>query len=289
MFTNNVRDLPVGGGHRTGMCDIKGRLVGLMDLYATGPSANGEAVLLVLEGVTPGEFEERYGKYIVFDDVEMSDLTPQTGLLTLQGPDAAGVLARAGLPEPATGILLKGEVAVLRKERVGEVGFDILVPRTEADALSASLIAAGAVPATFEHLELRRVEAGIVRWPVDMPGRVFPPELGLRDEILHFEKGCYIGQEVINRIDVMGELRRDLVGVRVEGELPKADWEIRIGGKAVGKLTSPMLSPTHGWIGLAVVRKPHDAPGTEVMLVSDDMTAGATIAELPFSGPTPLA
>jgi folate-binding protein YgfZ len=285
MFTNNARDLAAGAGQRTGMCDAKGRLLGLMDLYAVeGPGAGGaETFLAVLEGVTAAEFEERYGKYIVFDDVELTDRTPHVAVLTVQGPDAAAILARAGLQVPG-GVAVKDGLTMLRKDRGGGLGFDVIAPIERAQAVADALLAAGAAAGSVEELEILRVEAGKVRWPVDAPGRVFPAELGLRDEILHFEKGCYIGQETINRIDVMGEVRRMLVGVRVNAELPSGDWDLRVDGKSVGKLTSAVRSPSLGWIGLAMVRKPADEPGTKVTLVCENMSAEGVVAALPFAG-----
>lgn len=279
MFTNNARDLAALDGQRTAMCDAKGRLLGLLDLYAVGE----HAFVAILEGVSAEDFEERYGKYIVFDDVELTDLTPTFAVLTVQGEGAREVLVAAGLPVPDLA-WAAGEVSVARHDRAGG-GFDLLVPKGRKQALVQALVAAGAELVPFDRLDARRVALGRVRWPVDMPGRALIHELGsLRDEVCHFEKGCYIGQETIHRVDVMGEVRKRLVGLRIATEEPPAgDWEVQVDGKAVGRLTSPVRSDL-GVIGLAVVRKPHDAPGTPVQLVSGDRVLQAEVAPLPFPG-----
>lgn len=275
MFTNNVRDLPVGGGQRSAMCDAKGKLLGLLDLYLVAD----DRVLVVLEGSTAEDFEERYGKYIVFDDVELT--RAEGSLLTIQGPCSESVLASLGLPIPALGHAAVGQVAVMRRDRTGLGGFDVLT--TDA-GLGERLGAAAIAEGTFDTLEVLRVEAGKVRWPVDMPGRFLIHELGLRDEVCHFEKGCYVGQEIIHRLDVMGQVRRAITGIRLDSMPSGGECELKIGDDAIGRLTSPVRSPELGAIGLAVVRKPHDAPGTEVELVSGERRIRARTCALPMRG-----
>lgn len=259
MFTNNARDLPVGGGQRTAACDAKGKLVGLMDLYLVEESV----VRLVVEGTSYDDFEARYAKYVVFDDVEMADETTSFAAFTLQGPDAAEHLAAAGLPVPKQGFAAIDGIEVLRRGRGNEPGFDLLLPSGSADAVHARLVAAGAIPGTWDDVERARVRAGRARWPEDVPGRALVHELGaLKDEVLAFDKGCYIGQEVVHRVDVMGQVRKHLVRVKVDGTEPVASGAELVATDAVaGLLTSP-VKDGDAWLGLAVVRSPLDAPGT---------------------------
>lgn len=271
MFTNNVRDLPVGEGQRTAMCDVKGRLVGLFDLYLP---AEGR-VVAVLEGVPPEEFETRYEKYVVFDDVEI--VHRDWAVRTLQGPKAREILQAAGLPVPELAWAEADGIVVVRKARAGE-GFDLLAAPDGIEAVVSRLIAAGATAATAEELEVARVERGKVRWPHDMPGRSLVFELGLRDEVCHFEKGCYVGQEIIHRLDVMGKTRKRLVGLSAKEAIPAG--ELKLGDDAVGVCTSPVISAEHGAIALAVVRMPSDSAGT----VLDAGGVAVTVHELPFAG-----
>jgi folate-binding protein YgfZ len=278
MFTNNVRDLPVGGGHRTAMCDAKGKLHGLMRLYL----ASDEEVVAALEGVTVEEFEERYGKYVVFDDVELIDRSAEVAGFTVQGVEADSVLRACGWPVPERDYARSG-VEVLRHARAGEPGVDVLVPRSLAAEAEAALQRAGAVNVPWAVWDVARVEAGRVRWPVDMPGRFLLHELGLRDEVCHFEKGCYIGQEIIHRVDVMGQIRRALVGVRIE-EMPLSTGPLPLEreGSNVGTLTSVVHSERFGCIGLAVLRQPLDTPGTALSVVDGERRIGARVSGLPF-------
>jgi folate-binding protein YgfZ len=276
MFTNNVRDLPVGEGHRTAMCDAKGRLHGLLDLFLE----REDRVLVLLEGVSAAEFEERYGKYIVFDDVELTDLTNDVHLFSIQGPQASAVVSAVGLPIPERAVAASERATVVRRNRTREGGFDILV---RGGALTRQdLVAAGATEALPAELEVARVELGKVRWPVDMPGRFLLHELGLRDEVCSFEKGCYIGQEIIHRLDVMGQLRKRLVGVRLAARIDADGALVLHQGQEVGRLTSVVQSPSLGPIGLSVVRMPADVPGTAVEVAVGDARVKAIISALPF-------
>jgi folate-binding protein YgfZ len=284
MFTNNVRDLPVLGGQRTAMCDAKGKLLGLGDLYAVAD----DTVLLLVEGWDREAFLAHYGKYIVLDDVELDDDSDRLSVITVQGADAERELAARGLSIPGPVYVATGPegqpvvgfswaeangVGVARRDRCGRGGFDVVVPKGMALNLPAS---------NPETLESDRVALGEVRWPNDMPARFLLHELGLRDRVCSFEKGCYIGQEVVHRIDVMGQVRRGLAGVRVAGDAPDGA-EILSDGAVVGRLTSTVTHPRWGRIGLAVLRKPNDTPGTPVAVRWDGGQADGVVSALPFA------
>jgi folate-binding Fe-S cluster repair protein YgfZ len=106
-----------------------------------------------------------------------------------------------------------------------------------------------------------------------------PAEIGLRDELLSFDKGCYLGQESIHRIDVLGDVKRKLVGVRVPGASDlRPGAPVTADGAVVGELTSPTLLPNGDLVGLAVVKRPYDTPGTAVRAGEHP----ARIESLPF-------
>ena len=279
MFTQDLRAPAPGTATSSAWCDDRGRMLGLMRVAATGP----DALLLVLQGVDFEAFQARFSRYIVFDDVEMTDHTGEVALITMQGPRAGAVLHAAGSPAPE-GWEGEAPFGVLRHDRLATRGFDLLVPRAEAAATLAALEAAGAVVATAADLETRRVLAGQPAWPDDMDDHTFPHELGLRDEVLSFEKGCYVGQEIINRMDTFAKVRRVLVGVVVDGEeVPPAGAEVRVAGKRVGRLTSPVRAPGVV-VGLCVIRREHEAPGTEVEVADGERIWRGTVAVLPLAG-----
>jgi folate-binding protein YgfZ len=280
MFTNNIRNLPVGQVNASAMVDDKARVQGLLRTCATGP----EAFLVLLEGVPPEAFAARYEKYIIFDDVEMTDISSEVGLLSVQGPEAGATLVRAGLPVPAAGGHEEREgVRVITHARTVAGGFDIVVPRAALVQWWATLRASGARPAGLDAQEALRIDAGLPRWPVDMSDRSLLHELNLVPTHASFEKGCYIGQEVINRIDVMGQVNKKIRGLRFEtGALPAHGAEVRLGDEVVGTVLSRSAiggAPR----ALALLRKAAWSKGTRVSVTAGEGSMEATVSDLPFT------
>lgn len=125
-----------------------------------------------------------------------------------------------------------------------------------------------------EQVEARRIAAGRPCM-ADADTKQLPHELGLRPTHLHFEKGCYRGQEIIHRVDVMGGVRKQLTGLRLHGATGE---QLERDGRKVGRVGTRAVHPTLGLIALAVVRNEHREPGTE--LVCGDGTA--TVQALPM-------
>jgi len=276
MFTQNIRDLAVGSATRTAWCDDRGRMLGLADLYAVAD----DALLFVLEGVPASAFFERFEKFVVFDDVTLTDETDKTALITVQGATAADIVRKAGHPTP-DGWVGSGPFGVGRRDRTGYGGYDLVVPRADADATLAALITAGAVPGRAEVLEVLRIEAGRPAWPADMDDKTFPHEVGLRDEVLDFRKGCYVGQEIINRMDTFAKVPRALIGLTIEGDAPTGAV-LLADDKPVGRLGSVIRSPERGVIGLGLVKRPHEAPGGLLRVVDGERSWTARVQTLPF-------
>ncbi|MBW1877848.1 MAG: folate-binding protein YgfZ, partial [Deltaproteobacteria bacterium] len=240
MFTQNVNALASGSATRSAFCDDRGRMLGMMDLYCTGL----DAFLAVLEGVSAADFVDRFARFVIFDELEMTDRTDEVALVTLQGAGTDTVWQAGGHGAPDQGWVGDSPHGVGRHDRTGLGGFDFLLPRADREAALEGLEKAGAMPVASEVLEVLRVEAGLPCWPVDMGERAFPHEMGLRDTTLDFDKGCYVGQEIINRMDTRGTMRRQLSGLRVEGEeLVPVGAVVTADGKEVGVLTSPVWSP----------------------------------------------
>ncbi len=262
MFTNNVRDLAVGLSQRSAMTDDRGRLLGLMDLHALAD----DRFLLVLDGLTVASFVERYERYVVFDDVEIQ---PRTLIgSTLQGPGAPdrmrGWIGDQELPHEGQHIQ-SGDRLIVGRDRGGR-GFDVF-----GEPFAASDHGAQAV------LETWRVCAGQLRF-AEVTTPALPHEHGLRDAVLHFEKGCYLGQEAIHRLDVQGNPRRSLVGCAFEAAGAAPGPLFTTEGVEVGRLVA-CVDLQIGSFGLGVVRKPHDEVG--IVLVASG--AEGRVTTLPFT------
>lgn len=285
MFTNNVKRLRPGGGNRSVMADDRGRVLGLLDLYCVSDTQ----FLGVLDGVDTEWFEKRYQLYIVLDDVEMELYAEAPWVLSIQGPRAAEVLATLGLPAPAedhahveVGATDGTGLRVCRKDRTGLGGYDLLVPAAALDTTFAAAIAAGARPAGQAALDALRIRAGRAAWPRDGSDKSMVHELRYDKECCNFEKGCYVGQEVINRIDVKGQLTKRLTGlVMGEDALPPEGAEVVLGDEVVGTVSSAARVLGRP-LALGVLRKSAWEPGTDVVVRAGDRSVRARVSELPF-------
>lgn len=289
MFTNNIRALRPGSGNISAMVDDKAKIQGLLDLLCTEDTR----FLALLDGVTPEDFSARYARFIIFDDVELEDQSEALGRLSVQGPGAAAVLARAGLPVPAAvgqhSAVGEGDeaVRVYARPRSRPGGYEIVAPRALLPTLWEALIRSGATPVGTAAQEVLRIEAGLARWPVDMGERALPHEMRLVERACAFDKGCYIGQEVINRIDVMGQVAKKLWGLELaENAIPPLGAEVKLDDTAVGVVASGAREGSRARC-LAVLRKAAWKPGLVVTVTAGERTVSATVYDLPFSVPEP--
>ena len=234
-------------------------------------------LLLVVEG-NAGEFvRQQLETHIIFDQVELEPLTLTT--LTLQGEAAAQLVEEVVgvVPEPNTFLPFGDGGVVVPVKRSVSGGYDLHIPVEDAAALFDTLKEAGAVPAGEEALGTARVLAGIPAVETEAGEGVLPQEAGL-EYAVSYTKGCYLGQEIMARIEARGNLRRSLQGLLM-ADTPKTDErDIFADGKKVGRLGTVAHHPELGVIGLAVLRKDLDGVGLEVAGVS------AQVTPLPFAG-----
>ena len=161
---------------------------------------------------------------------------------------------------------------------VTDTGIDVLCEAEATDAVRDALLAAGATPVSEDAAEIVRVEHGRPRYGIDADDSTIPQEAGLNARAVSFTKGCYVGQETVARLFYRGKPNRHLRGLKLS-EPTATGTELRLGERVVGRLASSLVSPTHGPIALALVRR-EAAPGDTV-----EVAGGATaqVVELPFS------
>lgn len=256
MVTNHVQQLQAGQGCYAFFLNAQGRILGDLNLFCFA-----DALLLDTEPETRRSSYEHLDKYIIADDVALEDVTEKTIELCLEGPHAAGVLEALGAPVPETAWshLPWGTRTVARPG-----GFAIIAPREERAALVGQLESAGAVAAGPEAARTVRLEAGRPRYGEDITDKHLPQETQLLHAI-HFDKGCYLGQEIVERIRSRGGIHRFLVRLAIDGrEPPPPGTKIAAGDKEVGEITSAAYSPAAGRVvALGYVRLgefPKDTP-----------------------------
>ena len=198
------------------------------------------------------------------------------GLLSLIGPEARTVAGAEGLGR-AEHDNARAEIAGHPVVLVAtDLGVDVFTEAADTDAVREALDA----PVVSEEVaEIVRVESGRPRYGVDLDDGVIPQEAGLNERAVSFTKGCYVGQETVARLFYRGKPNRHLRGLRLSADAVPGD-ELRLGEKVVGKLATVAVSPTHGSIALALVRREAE-PGATVAV--GDAAAPAVVVALPFA------
>lgn len=260
MFSNNIRALQPSEGNRSAICDDRGRVQGLLDVYCLDP----EHFLCVLDGVDQEWFLNRFKMYLILDDIELDDVQPE--LFHLCGPNTEFVLQSTGLPTPPQdqSVAQDDVHTVLRKNRFGPNGVDIIT--SDVNVLQERLQQAGAHLVPEQAFDALRILHGRARWPNDGSDKSMIHELQLNEECCAFDKGCYIGQEIINRIDVKGLINKKIQRLQITGEATLQD-SLMLDGKIVGTLSS-IAQLDDRTVGLSVLRKKAWTPGTRLSLAS---------------------
>ncbi len=284
LVTCDVKGLEPGRGAYGFVTSLKGRVMADLAVLALD-----DRLWLELPASVAGPIAEHLLKYVIVDRVE---IRPLDGVipLGLVGPRSAEVLGAGELPEADFGhlqIRLCGaEVRAVREPPLGEVpAWTLWVPATRAGDLFEQLLERGAAhalrPVGHRALDRLRLEAGRPLFGVDFGPDHFPQETGLEAAAVSYDKGCYLGQEVVARIHYRGGVNRHLRGLMGSGAPPDdlVGREVSAGGRAAGTVTS--AAPADGgWLGLAILHRRAE-PGAEGEIAGG---AVARVVEPPFAG-----
>jgi folate-binding protein YgfZ len=280
LSTNELATLEIGAGAATVLTTNKGRIVDLLHVHRS------EDRLVVF--TSPGN-QQRVAEWIDFytfvEDVEVEDVTGETAMLSLTGLDSTKFLD--GLTDgQASSLATYGRLSaqisdvaaeVYRSDFLGSPSFDIVVDAEHRDSLFGVLTDVGATPAGGDVIEALRVQRGIPAFGKELTEDYNPHEANLVHHV-SFSKGCYIGQEVIARLQTYKKVSKYLVGLRWEGESPATGSFLTHDGKRVGVVTSVARMPHTGAnLGLGYVRKEFVEDGATVV---DDTGNETTIKVL---------
>ena len=289
--TNDVNGLADGQWNEAAMLNIQGRMLAWMRIFAVPGVLLADLPAAILTATA-----ETLDRYLIMEKVEIEDATEEFSLLSVQGPRAAeavraatGVDAAALAPHTLTTEEGPGgaPLIVARATQTGESGFDLFVAAEVAallwDRLSEAVHGVGGRPAGWEALNWLRVEAGLPWWGHELDTRVVPLEARL-ERAISFTKGCYIGQEIIARIDARGQVNNLLGVLRLPaGVLPSPDSRILAGEKPMGRITTAIQSPALGVpLALAYMRREWAEPGRTVEVEVDGARVTAETSTLPF-------
>jgi folate-binding protein YgfZ len=289
MVTNNIRDLASKQGVYAFLLNPQGRILGDMFVYNLG-----ETLVVETDHSQVEKIVATFDHYIIMDDVEVADVSAEQTALGLAGPKSRAALNAAGIEVPEMQPLQTitpqcncdcgcVECTVVRGEDAQGQSFEIWLAPKDVYKTWRALIAAGATPAGSEALEMRRIVAGVPLYGVDIRERDLPQETE-QMRALNFNKGCYVGQEIVERIRSRGNVHRKFTGFLLEGAAAIAvGAKITSDEKEVGEVTSVATVPTPSGertVALGYIRREVGVPGGEVTIG----TAKATVVQLPLDG-----
>jgi tRNA-modifying protein YgfZ len=218
MSTNHIQQLTPGTGCYAFFLNDKGRVLADANVLCLP-----DYFLLDIEPETRQPLYQHLDHYIIADDVVLEDVTEATASIAVEGPLAPDVMQRAGapIPETAYSTVNWGDWTVARLDSTGSAGFFIFAPVAENEALISRLQSAGAEFADAEAARIVRLEHGKARFGEDISDRFLAQEAN-QPHALHFSKGCYLGQEIVERVRSRGQIHRVLMPLTLETTEPPA-------------------------------------------------------------------
>ncbi len=287
LLTNDIEALLPGTGCYATMLTAQGRMMTDMRVLELG-----DAVLLDVPAQVAGAIRDHLDRFVFSEDVQVEDVSGTRVELGLYGPRALDVLRGAAVEGIApstlfasTRIQIAGADALLvRSDEIGLPGYDIITAPAGIQTIRAALLDAGAVEASPLDVETVRIESGRPRFGADTDADTIPLEAGLEERAISRSKGCYVGQEVIVRVQDRGHGRvaRRLVGLTLPADapLPIRGASIVVGLKDLGRVTSSTFSPALARpVALGYVHRDYVAPGTAVTIAG---AGEANVAALPL-------
>ena len=274
-LTNDIEALVPGGGCYSALLDRKGRMQADMRVLRVAE----DEIWIAVEPEATAVVERHLTMYSVGRDVAVRDQSADFAAFALVGPAVGELTGMAPLAKEHD----HAEVAIdginARSVRTS-IGMDLIVPAEAAEAVAAALANRGLAAVDEAALEILRVELGIPRFGREMTNETIPQEAGINERAVSFTKGCYIGQETVARLHYKGKPNRHLRGLALERPVP-AGSAVSNNDRELGTIGTAVISPAHGPIALAVLRR-EAQPGDEVAVEADSATTSARVVELPF-------
>jgi folate-binding protein YgfZ len=264
LLTNDIANLKEGHGTRACLLTPKARI--LADMYIHNL---GDRMLLDTGEASPDRLKATLDQFVITEDIQIQNSTNELLLLSLQGPKTADMIRQmlrtdvSKIERLANQSL--GPSVIINHDRTGQGGYDLIIPRNEAESVWQAFLLQGVQPVGAEALDILRLEAALPRYGVDLDENTLVLEAGLKDAI-SFNKGCYMGQETVARATFIGRVNRRLAQFQTKGPHGLGSGARLYGNdKEVGLVTSSAYSPAlSGVVGLGYIQKDFAMEGTQV-------------------------
>jgi len=261
MTTQDVQALTPGQGCYAFFLNAQGRILGDVNIFC-----REDSFLLDTEPETRQKLYDHIDRYIIADDVTLLDVTGEMSTIAIEGPQAAAVLERLGAPVPEADYATRSwsRSIVARVSSTGARGYSIFMLPTK----KAEIIAALNIPeATAEEARTVRIEHGKPRYGEEITERYLVQETAQLNAV-SFSKGCYLGQEIVERVRSRAQIHRVLRRLAIDAtEPPPAGTKLKSGDADSAEIASAVYSPMLEKVAaLAYVRTQFAEPGTELLL-----------------------
>ena len=264
MTTQEVQSLTPGQGCYAFFLNAQGRILGDANLFC-----REDSFLLDTEPETRQKLFDHIDRYIIADDVTLEDATGHLATVAVEGPHAAAVLESLDAPVPEADYEARAwsSMIVARVSSTGAGGFFIFLPSAKKAELIAALDAAGVPEATPQEAHEVRIERGRPRYGEEITERYLVQETA-QLQAVSFSKGCYLGQEIVERVRSRAQIHRVLRRLEIEmSEPPAAGSKLKAGEADAGEIASAVFSPALGKVvAMAYMRTSFAEPGTEIRL-----------------------
>ena len=262
MTTQQVEQMKPGDGAYAFFLNAQGRILGDVNLFCLE-----KHFLLDTEPETHQKLFEHVDRYIIADDVTLEDITEEMATIAVEGPQAASVLEKLGAPIPETPYQMRawGDRIIARVSSTGSEGYFVFLPASGRPELAGQL--AGVPEASADEARLVRIEHGHPRYGEEITERYLVQETG-QTHAVNFTKGCYLGQEIVERVRSRAQIHRVLRRLEIDTlEPPAAGTKLTSDGRDAAEIASSAFSPAlRKVVALAYVRVAFAEPGTELRL-----------------------
>jgi tRNA-modifying protein YgfZ len=275
--TNDVTTLAPHRTVTTVLTSPTARILDVLQLFDEGDAIG----ILPLPGRAETTYPYLRRRIFFNDNVTLTNASAAYTIFDLEGENAGDWLSAQGIEPPpldgsVTGTLAGVSVRVLGQPGLAGIGYRILA----GESLTGHLTRSGIPPLSLPDYDILRVEAGLPTVGRELTEDYTPHETNL-DAWISETKGCYTGQEILARQVTYDKITRHMVGLKLEAPI-QPGMNVRAEGKPAGIITSAVISPSLGPIALAILKRPHDEPGTSVTIGGETGAANAIVVPLPF-------
>lgn len=283
--TNEIKNLQPDQGCEAFLTNVQSRILGHVLVFN-----QGDSLWICTASGTASAIVNHLDRYLILEDADFKLRTPEFGNLYLSGPEATKILIQAGINVESLEVNQQlqvpksdSQLTVRRLDLLNQPGYLCTLQYVKIADFWTSLIEFGATPAGSDIFDALRIQAQFPIYGIDLTEENLAQEASRTEKAISFNKGCYLGQEPIARIDSLGHVNRELRAIGLEQDwVPPAGAKVMAGEpdklQEVGTISSSARSfGKYPVVVMGMVRRGSNQPGDKVQIVSEQQTAEGTV------------